>query len=180
MAIVVYAELGIFCVISTFCITSMPQIAKITWNTPSFECIHFVEEEGCAAIWTCTSIRTNTVCAEHANSAMLPVKVSSLKSSRIWPCSSWLNSLLTTGTCEGYMAEASIVLHLLGAGCDLTWSYMINCTDGEQPPLSVMYSHFTVLPSMLDWHDTAQPTVYPCIEDNPTDMTLLNLLYILV
>ena len=30
------AELGLFCVVSTFYDTSMPQNAKITWEGPSF------------------------------------------------------------------------------------------------------------------------------------------------
>ena len=39
----------------------IPQNTKIAWNTPIYECFHFVETEGCAWIWACTCERTNTV-----------------------------------------------------------------------------------------------------------------------
>ncbi len=50
---------------STFCTTTMSKDAKITWNTPSPECMDTDDKEGCAAIWAWACERTNTVCAVH-------------------------------------------------------------------------------------------------------------------
>ena len=44
------AELENFHVISTFGNTNMTQNGKMTWNTPSFECMQSVEKDGCAPI----------------------------------------------------------------------------------------------------------------------------------
>ena len=78
----------------------MPQNAKITWKTPSFNCIHSVEKEGRAWIRACACEQTNTVhnvawALSHCQSPMLGSDIATMFTNVVWTWSQYQSPMFT-------------------------------------------------------------------------------------